>query len=200
MNPWLLKSIFFSWLVFYFFRFHLWCTTSLAQDSQRHRGGGSLCFRQLELWNDLAGAVDQLEACPLISTSLSSRDDESNRKPILKKKKKWMSMQNDVTGWTMVPLNWWRSFDCLFIRYDYKIPIIINVSSLPLWAILCCSRQLSQGPFCSRFWKLGWKFGVSSYCVSVIVFSFSTEGLFFLSNSKRIKSALLYLDMIRKLV
>ncbi|XP_032780239.2 deoxyribonuclease-2-alpha isoform X1 [Daphnia magna] len=62
-------------------------------DSQRHRGGGSLCFRHTKLWRGFDRAVSQLEACPL------SFDQAINRK--LRKfkkinKKKQIQLHNDV--------------------------------------------------------------------------------------------------------
>ncbi|KAI9555628.1 hypothetical protein GHT06_018143 [Daphnia sinensis] len=62
-------------------------------DSQRRRGGGSLCFRHAKLWRGFDRAVSQLEACPL------SFDQTINRKLRKFKKinmKKRIQLHNDV--------------------------------------------------------------------------------------------------------
>lgn len=65
-------------------------STNVQQESQRNRGGGSLCFRHRELWRNLALAVDQVEACPLSSSS------DKMRKPVKVGRKKKLRMLNVV--------------------------------------------------------------------------------------------------------
>ncbi|EFX90243.1 hypothetical protein DAPPUDRAFT_39768 [Daphnia pulex] len=62
-------------------------------DSQRHRGGGSLCFSQPELWRGFDQAVNQLEPCPLSSAFFSS----VNRKLTNTMKKKQKKQKKQVT-------------------------------------------------------------------------------------------------------
>nr|CAH0105406.1 unnamed protein product [Daphnia galeata] len=69
-------------------------------DSQRHRGGGSLCFRQPELWLGFEQSVNQLEACPLSSafSSLVKRKPKNatkKKKQLKKKQTMKRMMQQD---------------------------------------------------------------------------------------------------------
>ena len=63
------------------------------QDSQRHRGGGSLCFQQPALWESFRESIQQLESCPLPSDWLRNKKmmkqglgKKSKRKRLLPKR------------------------------------------------------------------------------------------------------------------